>query len=97
MIWSWSLLFALPEFTKKYGSPVGSGYRISAPWQTGLNNAARVGEILGLLLNGWLAERFGFKKTMIGTLTVLIGFIFIRSSRKNLPTLLVGDILMGIP
>lgn len=93
-----SSLFAFPTFRERYGSLTPKGtYQISAPWQTGLNNAARCGEILGLLLNGWLAERFGFRKTMIGSLIALTGFIFITFFAKNLPMLLVGDILMGFP
>lgn len=93
-----SSFFGYPAFTKKYGHQNAKGtYQISAPWQAGLNNAARVGEILGLLINGWLAERFGFRWTMIGTLVFLTGIIFIPFFSQNLPTLLAGDILLGIP
>lgn len=93
-----SSLFAFPTFAHRYGAKASNGsYQISAPWQTGLNNAARVGEILGLLINGWLAERYGFRMTMIGSLVALTGFIFIPFFSQNLPTLLAGDILMGIP
>ncbi|OIW33163.1 putative maltose permease [Coniochaeta ligniaria NRRL 30616] len=93
-----SSLFAFPTFRERYGEPGKNGaYQITAPWQTGLNNAARCGEILGLLLNGWLAERFGFRKTMIGSLVALTGFIFIPFFAKDLTTILIGDILMGFP
>jgi SP family general alpha glucoside:H+ symporter-like MFS transporter len=89
--------FAYPTFQARYGQKGATGYQIPAPWQAGLSNGARVGEILGLLINGLLAERFGFKKTMIGTLMLLVGLIFITFFAQNIETLLVGDILMGIP
>lgn len=94
-----SSLFAFPTFKKHYGQKIKEteNYQLTAPWQAGLNNGARVGEILGLLINGILAERFGFRWTMMGTLVFLIGLIFIPFFSQNLPTLLVGDILLGIP
>lgn len=90
-------LFAFPKFVEKYGVETEQGLAITAPWQAGLSNGARVGEILGLLFNGWIAERIGFKKTVLGTLIVLTGLIFLPFFSQNLQTLLVGDILMGVP
>ncbi|KAJ5263561.1 hypothetical protein N7478_011166 [Penicillium angulare] len=94
-----SAFFAYPSFQKKFGQPVkgGTGYQVTAPWQSGLSNGARVGEIIGLFINGLLAEAFGMKKTMIGTLIVLCGLIFISFFAQNIQTLLAAEILMGIP
>jgi SP family general alpha glucoside:H+ symporter-like MFS transporter len=90
--------FAFPAFTKKYGVLQGDGtYEVPAPWQAGLSNGARVGEILGLFLNGIIAERYGFKRTMIGSLCALSAFIFIPFFAPNIKVLEVGEILMGIP
>jgi SP family general alpha glucoside:H+ symporter-like MFS transporter len=91
--------FAYPSFQKKFGEPVknGTNYQVTAPWQSGLSNGARVGEIIGLFINGLLAEMFGMKRTMIGTLAVLCGFIFISFFAQNIQTLLVAEIFMGIP
>jgi SP family general alpha glucoside:H+ symporter-like MFS transporter len=91
--------FAYPSFQKKFGEPTknGTSYQITAPWQSGLSNGARVGEIIGLFVNGLLAEMFGMKRTMIGTLAILCGFIFISFFAQNIQTLLVAEILMGIP
>ncbi|ORY14879.1 hypothetical protein BCR34DRAFT_612464 [Clohesyomyces aquaticus] len=50
-------------------------YQIPAPCQAGLSNGARICEILGLLLDGILAERFGFKKAMVGTLAFLTAVV----------------------
>jgi SP family general alpha glucoside:H+ symporter-like MFS transporter len=90
--------FAYPTFQKKYGVLTTKGtYQVPAPWQAGLSNAARVGEIIGLLINGWFADRYGHVKTMLASLVLLIGFIFIAFFSQNVQTLLAANILMGIP
>jgi len=40
-------------------------YQIPARWQAGLSNGANVGEIIGLFLNGWISERFGYRYTVM--------------------------------
>lgn len=55
-----SNLYASPQFNRKYGTLGKNGvYTVSAPWQSGLSNGARCGEMLGLLINGFLSERYG--------------------------------------
>ncbi|KAK4898694.1 hypothetical protein LTR27_003866 [Elasticomyces elasticus] len=94
-----SAFYAVPTFQKKYGrlTKKPGKYEIPAPWQAGLSNGARVGEILGLLLNGYVCERFGFKRTMIGMLCLLTGLIFIVFFAPNIGTLVAGEVLMGVP
>lgn len=91
-------LQAVPAFKRKFGVQLPDGtYQVTAAWQAGLTNGAYVGEILGLMINGWIAERYGFKKTMIGALTAVTGLIFILFFAQNIEMLLVGLILVGIP
>lgn len=91
-------LFAYPPFQRKFGQlqPDGS-YQLTAAWQSGLSNGALVGEILGLFANGIIAERFGYRYTMIGALSLCICFIFIVFFSQSLVQLLIGEILMGLP
>ena len=90
--------YALPEFTKKFGVLNDDGtYGLTAAWQSGLSNAMSVGQILGLFANGVLSERFGYKKTMVGSLLCTIAFIFILFFAQNVQMLLVGEILLGLP
>lgn len=49
------------------------------------------------MLNGYISERFGFKKTMLGALALICALIFIPFFAPSLEVLLVGQILMGIP
>ncbi|KAF3940664.1 hypothetical protein ABW19_dt0207061 [Dactylella cylindrospora] len=93
-----SNFFGFPQFNKKYGYQLPDGtYNISATWQTALSNGAYVGEIIGLFINGIVSERYGYRKTMIGSLTILCGFIFIVFFAPSIEILLVGGILLGIP
>ncbi|KAL1595831.1 hypothetical protein SLS60_009521 [Paraconiothyrium brasiliense] len=91
-------LQAVPAFKQKFGVQLADGsYEVTAAWQAGLTNGAYVGEILGLMINGIIAERYGFKKTMIGALAAVTGLIFILFFAQNIEMLLVGLILVGIP
>jgi SP family general alpha glucoside:H+ symporter-like MFS transporter len=90
--------YAFPAFAERYGEEQPDGtYQITAAWQAGLSNGANVGEILGLFLNGIISERYGYRFTMIASLTALMGFIFIPFMAQDIQTLQAGEILMGIP
>ncbi|RMZ02398.1 hypothetical protein D0860_07229 [Hortaea werneckii] len=93
-----SSLYAVPAFQQRYGDRQDDGsYEISAAWQSGLSNGALIGEIFGLFLTGIIAERIGYRKTMIGALVLLSGFIFLLFFAQSLPMLLIGEILCGFP
>jgi len=90
--------YALPQFNEKYGVQLADGtYTIPAPWKSGLSNGALCGSIMGLFINGIVSEKYGYKKTMIGALMLMTAVIFVPFFAPNLPTLLVGEILCGIP
>lgn len=50
-----------------------------------------------MLINGWLVQRFGQKKTLIYALVCLSGFIFIVFFAPSTAVLLVGWFLCGLP
>jgi SP family general alpha glucoside:H+ symporter-like MFS transporter len=61
-----SNFFGFPQFKKKYGHQLADGsYEISAPWQAGLQNGVTCGEIIGLMINGYVSERFGYRYTVM--------------------------------
>jgi SP family general alpha glucoside:H+ symporter-like MFS transporter len=89
---------ASPTFQDSYGTianPV-TGHQISLAWQSGLSNAAVAGEILGLLLNGYCTDRFGFHHTIVGALIWLSLSLFIFFFSINIQMLLAAQILCGI-
>jgi SP family general alpha glucoside:H+ symporter-like MFS transporter len=91
-------LNAQPAFARRYGEQLPNGkYEIPAPWQAGLSNGATIGSLIGLYLNGHVSERFGFKKTMIASLALMIATIFIPFFAPSIQVLLVGQIFQGIP
>ncbi|KAL3418206.1 sugar porter family MFS transporter [Phlyctema vagabunda] len=90
--------YAMPEFNRKYGILEADGsYTVPASWKSGLSNGVLCGEIIGLFINGIVSERYGYKKTMIASLMMMIGAIFIPFFSQNIETLLVGSIICGIP
>jgi SP family general alpha glucoside:H+ symporter-like MFS transporter len=89
--------YSQPAFQKAFGIPDGKGgYQIASIWQSGLSSASSVGCIIGLFFAGTSAERFGYRKTMIGALTFITGSIFVVFFADTLKMLLVGEILCGL-
>lgn len=46
-------------------------------------------------MNGFLADKLGYKKTMSGALIALCGFIFITFFAQGVEMILVGAMLCG--
>lgn len=93
-----SNFYALPQFNRKFGHEQPDGtYVIPAPWKSGLSNAVICGEIIGLFFTGMVQDRFGYRKTILGALVLITGFIFIVFFAQNIGMLLAGEILCGIP
>lgn len=96
--------YGSPAFRQAYGKLyVGNSsvdkpsYQISSAWQAGLTNGASVGEILGLVLNGYLNDRFGYRFTMIASMVWIVASIFLSFFATNLQMLLAFQILSGVP
>ena len=90
--------YAYPEFQERFGVRLADGsYQVTSQWQSGLQNGAQIGEILGLMVAGIIAERFGYKKTMFGALVLMIGCVFLLFFAQNVGMLFAGEILCGIP
>jgi SP family general alpha glucoside:H+ symporter-like MFS transporter len=87
-----------PAFLKRFGVPDASstnGYVIPAEWQSALSNGSSAGGILGLLLNGMAADRYGPKIVMMTSLIALIGFIFIMVFANSLEMLVIGEVFVS--
>ncbi|OTA90408.1 hypothetical protein M434DRAFT_370334 [Hypoxylon sp. CO27-5] len=94
--------YAFPQFNQKYGVEVTAAdgsvsYQVPAAWQAGLSNGAVVGEIIGLMINGWVSERFGYRYTVIGCLVLIAAFTTIFFTAQTVVHLQVAEILCGIP
>lgn len=89
--------YAFPAFNKKYGHLTDGTYQVSAEWQSGLSNGANVGEIIGLMINGYVSERFGYRYTVMTCLAIIAAVTAVFFTAQNVQTLLVAEILCGIP
>ncbi|KPI41012.1 Maltose permease MAL61 [Cyphellophora attinorum] len=90
--------YAMPQFRRKYGEQLPDGdYQVTAPWQAGLSNGAVVGEIIGLMLNGWVSEKIGYRYTVLGCLALLTGLYALFFTAQSVEILQVAEILCGIP
>lgn len=91
--------FAQESFRRKYGTYFAGteSYEITASWQNGLSNAVSVGTIIGAFANGYFTHRFGYRRVLLASLVAICCFIFISFFSPNLPVLLVGQFLCGIP
>ncbi|KAJ5604680.1 hypothetical protein N7510_009834 [Penicillium lagena] len=90
--------YAFSTFNHKYGTQMADGtYQITAPWQAGLSNGAYVGEIIGLFINGWASERFGYRYTIMACLILISAWTAIFFTAQNVQSLLAAEILSGIP
>ncbi|CAK7214463.1 hypothetical protein SBRCBS47491_002151 [Sporothrix bragantina] len=90
--------YGLPQFNKRFGNQLPDGsYQLTSSWQSGLQNGTQVGQMLGLLFAGLLADRFGYRKTLIGALVMTIGLIFIFFFAQNIGMLFAAEMLCGLP
>lgn len=87
-------------FQDFYGTTTNpaTGLPIVPPsWQSGIGNAMLIGQICGLFIAGIVADKFGFKKVMAGSLALVLGIIFILFFSTSVVMLLIGEFLMGFP
>lgn len=94
-----SNFYPYPAFKNRFGDeedPDG-GLLISSRWQTIISNSTQVGSIIGLIINGFVTEWIGYKKSMIFFMVALIGAIFIPFFSTGLPMFLAAGIVQGIP
>jgi SP family general alpha glucoside:H+ symporter-like MFS transporter len=92
---------ASPAFKPHFSCPKSSDSvfdcEIPAQWQTVLIDGALGGQVIGIVLNGWFTERYGYRKTFLGALSALTLFVIMTFFASNLAILLGGFILCGIP
>ncbi|PNY26296.1 Uncharacterized protein TCAP_03766 [Tolypocladium capitatum] len=90
--------YGLPQFRQRFGVRLENGdYQLTSSWQSGLQNGTQVGQICGLLFAGFLADRFGYKKIIIGALFMTIAFIFLFFFAQNIGMLFAAEMLCGLP
>ena len=70
-----------------------SGHRgLTTPFRSLLSS-----QIIGLLINGYVSDRFGYKKTLQGALLFMTCALFIPFFAPNVKVLLFGQVMQGLP
>ena len=95
-----SNFYPFPAFKNRFGDqpdPEDGGMLVSSHWQTIINYGVQAGSIVGLIINGWVSEWLGYKKTMIASMALMIGAIFIPFFSTGLPVFLAGALVQGVP
>ncbi|KAI7544308.1 hypothetical protein KC331_g6889, partial [Hortaea werneckii] len=90
--------FGHPAYLQKFGWPDETGkMHISAKWQGAIGAGQNCGQIVGLLVNGYLQARYGSRKVYMGGMVLMACTIFILFFSENVEMLLAGNIVCGIP
>jgi len=90
--------FAFPAFQQRFGKLTTKGtYQVPADVQAGVSGGVSAGQIIGLILNGFLADRFGYRKVMLGCLFFMVCFIFIQFFATSIYMYLGAGVLLGMP
>ncbi|KAK5113205.1 hypothetical protein LTR62_003541 [Meristemomyces frigidus] len=90
--------FGYPSFARTFGAYdlATKSYQVSGPWQAGLANGANAGIIIGGFANGFLSQRYGYKRVCLGSLFFMNWFLFLLFFAKSRTMLLVGQVLCGL-
>lgn len=89
---------AFPPFERRYGRPDGQGgYEIPAADQAAITNCVAAGEIVGLLINGWLTDKLGYRKVMAMSLVAFMAFVFLQFFAINIEMYIGAEFALGVP
>ena len=69
----------------------------SAGTQTALKQTTKAGQIAGLVLTGWSADRFGYRKTQLAALGVLALVVLFQFLAPSTRALIAAQTLVGVP
>jgi SP family general alpha glucoside:H+ symporter-like MFS transporter len=79
------------------GTQVRGCFVQNMSWSNLLTCGLQVGCIVGLIINGYVTEWIGYKKTMVGSLVFMAAAVLIPFFSQSLEMFLVGGIIQGLP
>lgn len=101
-----SAFWGYPSFQKQFGvkdlathdTPAReSVYQVPASWQSGTSSVVLITNIIGVFVSGSLVDRYGYKKVFLGSLALVVIFIFGTFFSTCMPTLFIAEALCGLP
>ena len=93
-----SSMYGFDAFNKKFGTyyPDIDKWEVPTKWQTSLSMAYSLSQVLGLFIAGIVADKVGYRKTMMVNLIACVALIFIQFFAPNIETLLAAYVLLGV-
>lgn len=89
-------LYAYPSYAKQFGQPDSTGaYQIPAKWQSAMGSGPQAGAIIGAIANGFIIQRFGYRKAFLLGLVLMAAFVFVSFFGMSVELQAVGQILCG--
>lgn len=88
-------LYAYPTYAKQFGNLKDGTYQIDAKWQSAMGSGPQAGAIIGAFANGYIIQRYGYRRSFLIGLILMIGFIFVSFFGMSVELQAVGQILCG--
>ena len=74
-----------------------SGFHASPLTGNSLSNGTQCGQIIGLIINGYVSERFGYRWTVIVCIGLIAAWTAIYFTADKIWHILIAGILSGVP
>ncbi|CAK7226356.1 hypothetical protein SBRCBS47491_006203 [Sporothrix bragantina] len=94
---STTTFYGQDQFKQRFGSVDNGVLEIPAIWQISIQQAMACGELIGLAIAGFLADRFGWKPILTGMMVMMTGCLFLFAFAHNLGMMVAAMVLCGIP
>lgn len=65
---------------------------MQAKWQTALGFSGTIGNVVGIIINSSMTEKYGHKRVLLATYVVMILFVFVPFFSPNIGVLFAGQI-----
>lgn len=87
---------SIPQFRKDFGYPFAGDYVLDARWQAAFDAGPRVSSVIATLCQGSLADKFGRRAMLMGSLVVSLTAYSFEVAAENKAQFLCGRVLNGI-
>lgn len=87
---------SIPRFRKDFGYPFAGDYVLDARWQAAFDAGPRVSSVIATLCQGTLADKFGRRMMLIGSLIVSFTAYSLEVSADSKAVFFCGRVLNGI-
>ncbi|KAL1863931.1 hypothetical protein Daus18300_008080 [Diaporthe australafricana] len=87
---------SIPRFRKDFGYPFAGDYVLDARWQAAFDAGPRVSSVVATLCQGTLADKFGRRMMLIGSLVVSFTAYSLEVSAESKAVFFCGRVLNGM-